>query len=60
MQIVDEEAALDAALTPNYDEEMQDYIQQIWDSEFCPAAADLLKRIETHASKFELLQNPNT
>lgn len=58
--VVDEEAAMDAELTPNYDEEMQDYIHHVWETEFCPAAADLLRRIESHQSHFEPLQQPNT
>ena len=54
----DEESALDAALNPDYDEEMRDLIRDLWETDFCPVATQLLNRIEAHQSNFEPLEQP--
>lgn len=58
-QIIDEEAAMDASLNPEFDEEMRDYIHDVWESDFCPVATQLLHRIEAHMSNFEPLEHPS-
>lgn len=35
------------------DEEMREYFQDAWKTEFCPVASDLLRRIEEHQSHLE-------
>ena len=57
--ISDEESALDASLNPEYDEAMRDYIQEVWETEFCPVASQLLQRIESNSSQLEPLEQPS-
>ncbi|XP_076467000.1 armadillo repeat-containing protein 2-like isoform X2 [Babylonia areolata] len=40
------------------DGEMQEYITETWENEFCPVATQLLRRMEAHASPLEPLEAP--
>ena len=50
---------MNSALNPDFDEAMRDFIHDMWDTEFCPVATQLLNRIEAHASDLEPLDQPS-
>ena len=56
--LADDEFALDPSLNPDFDEEMRDFIHEMWKSEFLPVASQLLQRLETYLSDFEPLEHP--
>lgn len=39
----------------NSNTNMDDYMMNIWQEDFCPVAQRLLERIQTHQSEFETL-----
>ena len=41
------------------DEDMREYIEDIWQEEFCPVGSQLLRRIEAHSSPLEPLEAPS-
>ncbi|KAI0232595.1 Armadillo repeat-containing protein 2 [Lamellibrachia satsuma] len=48
--------------TPGYkdcDSAMKQYLHEVWQSDFVPVATQLLNRIESHQSNFEILENPS-
>jgi hypothetical protein len=50
----DKENVYDSELT-QMDEDLQEYIMDCWETQFCPVAEQLLNRIESHNSNFEPL-----
>ncbi|KAL8611474.1 hypothetical protein ACOMHN_014529 [Nucella lapillus] len=40
------------------DDEMQIYIVETWEKEFCPVATQLLRCMDAHASQLEPLEAP--
>ena len=56
--LTDRDSALSPSVGDMVEEEMQAYIQETWENEFCPVATQLLRRIEAHQSELEPLEAP--
>ena len=54
----DRDSALSPTVGSMVEEEVQAYIQETWENEFCPVAMQLLRRIEAHQSELEPLEAP--
>ncbi|XP_060572268.1 armadillo repeat-containing protein 2-like isoform X3 [Ruditapes philippinarum] len=54
VDFLDKENVYDSELT-QMDEDLQEYIMDCWETQFCPVAEQLLNRIESHNSNFEPL-----
>ena len=50
---------MDASVNPEFDEEMRDFIHDVWETDFCPVATQLLNRVEAHMSHMEPLDPPS-
>jgi len=50
----DKESAFEASFD-QLEPELQEYVCDVWEAQFCPVADQLLQRIETHNSDFEPL-----
>ncbi|KAK7108771.1 armadillo repeat-containing protein 2-like isoform X1 [Littorina saxatilis] len=57
-EYLDRDSALATCLDAEEEAEMQEYIQETWENEFCPVATQLLRRIESHQSELEPLESP--
>lgn len=56
--LTDRDSALSPSVGDMAEEEMQAYIKETWENEFCPVATQLLRRIEAHQSELEPLEAP--
>ncbi|XP_045197949.2 armadillo repeat-containing protein 2-like isoform X2 [Mercenaria mercenaria] len=56
VDFLDKENIYDAELS-QMDEDLQEFIMDCWETQFCPVAEQLLHRIESHNSNFEPLQS---
>ncbi|KAL5009503.1 hypothetical protein ScPMuIL_011808 [Solemya velum] len=58
IEYLDQEAALDISEENGMEEEVRQYLQETWQTDFIPVAKSLLTRLETHQSDLEPLQSP--
>ncbi|PVD28492.1 hypothetical protein C0Q70_11080 [Pomacea canaliculata] len=59
IEYLDKDAALDLSQHPIVvEDEVKAYIHEIWETDFCPVASQLLRRIELHQCDLEPLEAP--
>ncbi|KAH9525058.1 Armadillo repeat-containing protein 2 [Bulinus truncatus] len=58
-EYIDKDLALGETLANVGDDEMKEYIEDVWHEEFYSVGAQLLKRIESHLSPLEPLEAPS-
>ncbi|CAL1534975.1 unnamed protein product [Lymnaea stagnalis] len=58
-EYLDKDSALGDSLANAADEEMREYIEDLWHEEFCSVGTQLLKRIVSHLSPLEPLEAPS-